>query len=124
MRKAEDRTVITVGSGGSVVELIFSTSGLGRTTIADKRSSQKPCACVGNKIRAERLGDITFMVMFWSRHFSINTLLSRVKCFWLPGIKLDIIYSFLGTGTIREHYKLKWNSCTTKFHLGKSVISY
>ena len=58
MKKAENRTVITVGSGGFVVEIIFSASGLGRTTIADKRSSQKPCACVGNKILAERLGDI------------------------------------------------------------------
>ena len=56
---------------------------------------------------------MSFMVMFCSRHFSMNTLLSRVKCFWLPGIKLDIKYSFPGTRIIRIHYKTKWNFCKT-----------
>lgn len=31
----------------------------------------------------------------------------------------SIMYSFPGTGTIREHYKLKWNFYMTKFHLEK-----
>lgn len=36
----------------------------------------------------------------------------------------SIMYSFPGTGTIREHYKLKWNFCTTKFHFEKREVEF
>ena len=59
-----------------------------------------------------------------SRLFSINTLLSRVKCFWLPGIKLDIMNSFPGTRTIRRYYKTKWNFCKGKFYFRKVEVEF
>lgn len=34
------------------------------------------------------------------------------------------MYSFPGTGTIRNHYKRKWNFCTTKFYLKKQEVEF
>ena len=50
----------------------------------------------------------------------MNTLLSRVRCFWLPGLKYDIVVSFPGTRSIREDYKYK----TELFVRVNSVLGY
>ena len=85
-------------------------SDLRNNSITYKRGAKESFACIGNKIVTKPIA-INIIARSTSyitgRHFSINTLLSRIRCFWLPRIKFDIRVSFPETRSIREDYKHK-----------------